>query len=196
MDLTTLGLKKPLVTEAYDLQIVNDNADKVNELITADRAQINDLDTLKVTPHLADLITDADGAHGLKVESGTFTATVTGGTVAGNITTTFATGKYVKINKKVFIAIQIRITAIADSTGSLVIGGLPFVPNDNYAVAIDRYRGINLAAGYNQLSGYTNASNQILLNESGSGKTTNVVVGITDLVPTTDIFLSCTYLTN
>lgn len=45
MDLTTLGLKKPLVTEAYDLQIVNDNADKVNELITADRAQINDLVT-------------------------------------------------------------------------------------------------------------------------------------------------------
>jgi hypothetical protein len=48
MDLTTLGLKKPLVTEAYDLQIVNDNADKVNELITADRALINSF-----APHLS-----------------------------------------------------------------------------------------------------------------------------------------------
>lgn len=47
MDLTTLGLKKPLVTEGYDLQIVNDNTDKINELITANREQINSLAAYK-----------------------------------------------------------------------------------------------------------------------------------------------------
>lgn len=43
MDSTTLGLKKPLTSEAYDIQIFNDNADKTNELILADREQINNL---------------------------------------------------------------------------------------------------------------------------------------------------------
>ena len=31
------------------------------------------------TPHLSDLVTDADGVHGIKIESGTFTPYHLGG---------------------------------------------------------------------------------------------------------------------
>jgi hypothetical protein len=147
--------------------------------------------------HLAENVSQTGGTHGLEYEHGVFTPFAKGGTVEGTVITSIANGRYVKINKKVFISLQLRITEIIDATGNFIIGGLPFVPNDNYAITIDRYRGITLREGFVQLSGYTSSgSGQIILNQSGSGQTINRIIQISDLTPVVDVFITCTYLIN
>lgn len=75
--------------------------------------------------HKADLATDSDGVHGIKIESGTFTPTV-----IGTNTYSVQTGKYKKINNIVYFSLKITLTAKDAYTpaGDLFIGGLPFVP--------------------------------------------------------------------
>ncbi|GEM_PF-3564044 len=77
-------------------------------------------------PHLTDLITDADGAHGLKVESGTWTPTVGGYTTAGVGTYAEQIGRYTKIGNLVYIRAKIVWTQHT-GTGSLIFSGLPFI---------------------------------------------------------------------
>lgn len=101
--------------------------------------QINSLDALKVTPHLADLVTDADGAHGLKIESGTFTPVLKGATTAGTNTYIIQSGTYYKIGKLIYTIISLRLTAKdATMAGYLSISGLPFSGSAN-GVTIGRH---------------------------------------------------------
>lgn len=129
-------------------------------------------------------------------ESGTFTPTLAGSTTTGTFTTSIASGKYYKTNKEVFIQVKLRITATSGAVGNLVIGGLPFVPNDIYSVVIDRYKGISLTSGYNQLGGYVSSDSKVYLLESGSGKTTNNITTVDKLTVETDLFFTCSYLIN
>jgi hypothetical protein len=93
--------------------------------------------------HKADIVTDADGAHGLKVESGTFTPVLKFG--GNNVGMTFdrQLGQYYKIGKIVHIEVELRLTAKGTSEGAATIEGLPFVkatgPVSNSSYALGSY---------------------------------------------------------
>jgi hypothetical protein len=77
--------------------------------------------------HLADLITDADGAHGFKVSSGTFTPVILGQTTAGNNTYFLQVGNYYVLGKLCYFDLRVELTAKdAAMAGAIFIGGLPF----------------------------------------------------------------------
>lgn len=77
--------------------------------------------------HEADLVTDTDGAHGLKIEEGTFTPYLYGSITPGENTYTQETyGSYIKHNNKYFIICCIRLSAKDGAmAGDIRIGGLP-----------------------------------------------------------------------
>jgi len=85
-----------------------------------------------ISTHTADLITDSDGAHGLKVEEGDWTPTLVGSSGTYNHTYTIRYGKYYKVGKKVHVVCQLVLSAKdATMAGGLNINGLPFTPNSN-----------------------------------------------------------------
>jgi hypothetical protein len=87
-----------------------------------------------LSTHTADLVTDADGVHGLKIESGTWTPILAGATTEGSNTYTTRYGYYQKIGKTVIAHCMINTSAISGMAGSLIIKGLP------YAASSDAYR--------------------------------------------------------
>ena len=97
------------------------------------------------TTHKADSVTDADGAHGLKIETGTFTPVLKFG--GNNVGMTFdrQLGQYYKIGKIVHIEVELRLTAKGTSEGAATIEGLPFVKatgpvlNSSYALGSYAY---------------------------------------------------------
>lgn len=78
-----------------------------------------------IATHLADSVTDEGGIHGLEIESGTFTPSITGTSTAGEATYAYRIGKYYKIGKLVHIEIYLSWTAHT-GTGNMEIYGLPF----------------------------------------------------------------------
>jgi len=87
-----------------------------------------------VESHLADLVTDSDGVHGLKIEQGIWTPYFFGNTTPGTPTYTVQNGYYYKINRLVFISCSITISAVGGMTGTLLLGGLPFPVSGNQAI--------------------------------------------------------------
>jgi len=85
-------------------------------------------------PHLSDLITDADGAHGLKIEEGAWTPVLGAtGTAFTSVTYDASTfGKYIKIGDRVHVQGHIKTSAvnIGSASGYIAIGGLPFVSEE------------------------------------------------------------------
>lgn len=86
---------------------------------------------IDLSNHLADLVTDSDGAHGLKFESGTFTPNITGTNVYS-----VQTGKYKKINNIVYFSLKITMSTKDANTPAmdLFVGGLPFTPIENMSI--------------------------------------------------------------
>ena len=76
--------------------------------------------------HKADIVTDADGVHGLKVESGTWTPSIVLGT-AGTINYTMREGNYVRVGKIIMCNFYIQAT-ITGGSGVVEISGVPFSP--------------------------------------------------------------------
>lgn len=74
--------------------------------------------------HKEESVTDADGAHGLEIESGTWTPTL-----GADHTYTVQTGYYYKAGSLVFIEGYIEINVADTSGGALAVGGLPFARN-------------------------------------------------------------------
>lgn len=96
-----------------------------------------------IASHMADSVTDADGAHGLKVESGTFTPTIIGFTTTGDNTYSSNYGYYEKIGRTVIFHIFIVMAAKDPAMeGSVYIAGLPFVA---YAQA-GRYNSVSIGS--------------------------------------------------
>jgi len=162
-------------------------------------AQINDLDAL-ADGHIADLVTDSDGVHGLKVEEGTFTPVIAGSTTAGAHTYGSQYGYYKKIGKQVNIQIYIFISAKDTAmAGNATIIGLPFAAqNNNY-----HYNTMNLGKIHKvsygtakALAAYiTNNQTKIdLVKINDNADATNLLSS--DLVTTTLIQVSGTYYTN
>lgn len=117
--------------------------------------------------HKADLATDTDGAHGLKIESGTFTPYLYGDTVAGSPTYVSRSGTYYKIGNFVVVKFSIQISNKGGMSGNLFIGGLPFVSNGSYSMLSPTYFGLTLTSGV--LIGYTSHSDVIHLSTGSSG---------------------------
>jgi hypothetical protein len=110
---------------------------EIDALITAIKGAGWTSESLKgladlISTHTADLITDSDGAHGLKVEEGDWTPTLVGSSGTYNHTYTIRYGKYYKVGKKVHVVCQLVLSAKdATMAGGLNINGLPFTPNSN-----------------------------------------------------------------
>jgi hypothetical protein len=82
------------------------------------------------TTHKIDLVTDADGVHGLKIEEGTFTPFITGSGGAGTFSPVYSAqvGYYTIQNKIVTFKLIVRLTSYTGAiSSSFRIGGLPFV---------------------------------------------------------------------
>lgn len=156
---------------------VNDNFTELYDKDVALGAQINNLDALKVTPHLADLITDSNGAHGLVYENGVWTPVIQGSVIAGTGTYSTRVAKYTKINKLVFFSAVIVYSAHT-GTGNLQVAGLPFIPNSNYPVNIGAFTGIPIPS--NGIAATSTASGIGVINFSsypaGGGNVTNIAI--------------------
>ncbi|WP_346234727.1 hypothetical protein MKY04_16180 [Lysinibacillus telephonicus] len=115
-------LKKDPVADAGDTfnikTMMNDNWDKIDGGFGALQTEVNG--------HLAELVTDAEGAHGLKVESGNFTPVLLGETITGNPTYTTQSGEYYKIGNLVYVNINITISNKGGLLGNVSVSGLPF----------------------------------------------------------------------
>lgn len=112
-----LNLIKPAVTDSV-LQTIADLASNFQAIDDGHSA------------HLADVVTDADGVHGLKIESGTWTPAFVAGGVQTTTTYSKQIGTYRKINDivEVWFALEVSVKGNPelDSYG-LGVAGLPFV---------------------------------------------------------------------
>ncbi|MEN6317059.1 MAG: hypothetical protein ABFD25_22730 [Clostridiaceae bacterium] len=110
--------------------------------------------------HRAKTVADADGVHGLKIESGTFTPVLSASNVPTGVVYAAQSGKYVKQGNLVHFVFQIQITnAGSGGGGLLIIGGLPFAnSNIRNAVTISIVQAINIPAGYFSVSAYIQAA--------------------------------------
>lgn len=129
-------------------------------------------------PHLSDLITDADGAHGLKVEYGTWTPVLVGSTVAGAHTYARQKGSYTRIGNEVTLYFDISIAAAgldAAMAGNLQIIGLPFISsNAARARSVFEFNNLTLGANYyNVIAGINESTNAIIFLRYGVGVSGN-----------------------
>ena len=145
--------------------------------------------------HLADVVTDSDGAHALKIESGTWTPKIAGTSTLGNHAYTTQFGEYIKENKKVTLKFKVELsTKDSAMAGNVIITGIPFAAKTSY-VYYNNFSSFNTASILHGLGGSLSA-NTITLSY-GSGTTaifTNVVPS--DITDTTMIAGELVYFTN
>ena len=108
-------------------------------------------------------------------EEGTWTATITGSTIAGVGVYTDNTGKYTKVGNLVTVQVYINWTAHT-GTGDMRISGLPFTSADLSGCAFGFVNSIALTAGY-ILTGFTNSS-LISLQQTPSGGGASIAVPV------------------
>ena len=170
--LPNTGAIIPAMTEPAD-QAVN------NAAFTA-------IDTA-IGAHLAEYVTDSNGAHGLKAETGLFTPILYGVTTAGTPTYAVQQGSYYRLGNLVHAYIRIDLTSKGGMTGALRIGGLPFGASSAYVSQgvlpghlVGLTYGTNkipifTAGGQNYLSGiWLNDGNIALLDTSSLSDTFNI----------------------
>ena len=80
--------------------------------------QLNEMAT-DVGTHKTEKVTDVDGVHGLKIESGTFTPIIAGSTVAGSNTYNRQVGAYHKTGDKVHCEMSIILSAKDANMGGI-----------------------------------------------------------------------------
>jgi hypothetical protein len=150
-----------------------------------------------ISTHTADLITDADGAHGLKIESGTWTPTIVSSGGGEPTYDAINNGSYVKINNVVHLQATVALATLGTlAAGSLTIEGLPFAISG--AVIGDKAVA-NIGASYNVALGTA-----LQINGTGSrgtskiallvqNATTTVSMALSNITATTAIYLSMEY---
>ena len=118
--------------------------------------------------------------------TGTWTPAVTFGGGSTGLTYTSRTGSYTRKGNTVTCQFEIQMSAKGSSTGTMLIGGLPFTSASNSGVAIGYYA--NMAAAM-ELRAYAAASSTtIALTKAGSTQLTD-----TDATATTFIVGTVTY---
>lgn len=114
-------------------------------------------------------------------QTGTFTPSLVGSTIAGTFTYTTRNGNYVRVGNMVFVSGHIGISAITVApTGNLQLGGLPLTAGtpDPGTLDLSDYTGFTLGAGYSQLGARMTASaTTALLIKSGSAIQALVLAG-------------------
>ena len=122
-----------------------------------------------IAEHSADIVTDADGVHGLKIEEGIWTPQI-----SGTYTYSSQKGHYYRVGNYVYLRAYIKID-IADTTvGVILLGALPYIRNAdevNYMLGSATISGVSLGSGYTdvyaQLTG--DSSSSVYLRKYGSG---------------------------
>lgn len=172
---------------------LNTAEDTISEHTTQLSENVQNLNT-----HKADLITDLDGVHGLKIESGTFTPVITGTTTSGANTYTAQRGRYNKIGKQVTVFIDVALsTKDIAMAGAVTITGLPYVPtndtNYRFSSAIGFYYGFNFPTScYNLMGTLVGGSSQISI---VAGNSTSIInLDTTNILNNFRITLELTYL--
>jgi hypothetical protein len=126
--------------------------DKFDEMPEGIKQYINEVLTEEIDAHIADYLahkaekaTDANGVHGLKIEEGIWTPTLSG----GNHTYLERSGAYYKIGKAVTIRFNILLQAKdGGMTGNALITGLPFAANGVFGVEKALLEGITMPSGF------------------------------------------------
>ena len=190
---TNYNLNKPTYgTRNWDVPL-NQNFDVIDSTMKS-------IDN-KINSHKADVVTDADGAHGLIIEEGTFTPTVIGSSVAGTQTYSAAWGQYKKIDNMVYFQLYVTLSAKdAAMAGNVRIGGLPFTPaTKSYGVrgvSIGRTVGINTSKTVLDVNG-TIISNipavQMYFLVNGATATTQEYLAVSEIIDTFGIGISGFY---
>ena len=151
-----------------------------------------------IATHMADSVTDGDGAHGLKIETGIWTPTLFGGTVAGSNTYHSDTaGKYIRENKKVICFFRLEVTTVDPlMSGTLRVGNFPFVVKHDNAMRATLNIGlaskITLPEGYTQLVGTMNPGSSFAY-FSGIGSESAYVLQASDVKSGLRIYGTVTY---
>ncbi|MCZ2396123.1 MAG: hypothetical protein LC100_06215 [Chitinophagales bacterium] len=156
-------------------------------------------DALELSNHKTDLITDADGTHGLRVQSGVWTPTLGATVTAGSHAYTIRAGRYIKINDKVYVSCFVRCTVDNTINGNVEISGLPFVSTFNLPRGICSVAGakIPLTNSYTQLTATQEAGTSVIrLKKLGNALVNQSIVG-TDIrnIADFEIELNCEYTT-
>ena len=130
---------------------LNNNENKTEELDT------------QAAAHLADLVTDADGAHGLKMEEGTWTPILIGGTTNPTLTYVAQRATYTKIGKLISCSFFIRATFTGGS-GVLNVGGFPVAIKDIDEAGVISKSSLGVTAlNYKALSSGSNNLSRIMV---------------------------------
>ncbi|WP_238899467.1 hypothetical protein [Clostridium sp. YIM B02500] len=138
-------------------------------------ANSNDLNT-----HTNALMTDTNGVHGFKVETGTWTPVLKGLTVAGNNSYSQQAGRYVKHDKLITCFFRISISAKdANMAGDIHISGLPYssynVNANKPGINIGEIAYITLPTGCTQFTGeLISGGNTIQLVANGGSYATTI----------------------
>jgi lysophospholipase L1-like esterase len=143
--------------------------------------------------HVKGLVTDVNGAHGLKIESGNWTPKW-GSSSDGVHTYSVQEGTYYKINKLVFArGILTMTTKDATMSGSyLAIKGLPFVPNKLVPVSISSAQNITLPVDKPRIFASASTSGNIAL-KAGDVSGADVALTATAITNTSSIEFSIVY---
>ncbi|MEP4379762.1 MAG: hypothetical protein ABJ215_01175 [Alphaproteobacteria bacterium] len=119
-------------------------------------------------------------------ESGTWTPTIAGATVAGVQTYAVQNGVYIKLGKLVVAWATITMTAKDGATsGNILIAGLPYMSGtaSGFPSALNNVSNVNLDAGYSQFiirvrpNGKTDAIMGMAGDNVGSTNVTDVDIG-------------------
>lgn len=91
----------------------------------ADNTASLNTNTQNITNHKNALVTDSSGVHGLKVETGTFTPSLIGGT-SGEVTYNGRAGIYTKVGNICTFSFNLQYASINGSQGYMIFTGLPY----------------------------------------------------------------------
>lgn len=196
-----LNMINDLAGDGRTTESVKGNADAIAALAGEGNTKtVKQLDD-DLDAHKSDNVSDADGAHGLQIESGIFTPILKGDSVAGVNTYINQIGRYNKIGKQISIFIDITLsTKDAAMANNLLISGLPFAPiNDSryrFPAAIGSSYGLDLPDDTIQLNALlTGGTTDIKLNRIINAAGTVTPLLASHINNYFRIILSCTYLT-
>lgn len=153
---------------------------KFDEAITAFVAWFNATHIVEADEHLVDIVTDSNGVHGLKIETGSWTPTLKGSATAGTNTYGTSVGRYYKIGQKVHARGRITLTAKdAAMAGNISIAGLPFasenITNIYAALNMGYYSNLTGMTGYGISGILSPNTTEISLFENGQNAIANIV---------------------
>jgi hypothetical protein len=154
-----------------------------------------------LSSHLADIVADVDGVHGLKIEKGTFTPTLAGQTTSGVNTYTIQTGYYTLIDKRLHFDIYITLSAKdAAMAGNILITGLPFVSkndiNRRIGVAVGFFANIDTDATRPIIGGQIIPNASYILTSLSGDNIISSALQSTQIMNTTALILSGNYEIN